>query len=187
MATWKIDPAHSTVQFRVKYLMLTAVTGYFTDFKVDVESEGDNIRSNPAIHFTAEVNSIQTGNHQRDGHLKSDDFFDPAKHEQIRFKGTELEQIGVIKYPFPIGPRQKSYRLQGDLTIKGITKSVTLKVDYEGQVTDKQNRIITGFTVTGKLSRIEFGMNSAEKTGAGKLVVSDEIRISCDIQLIKTA
>jgi polyisoprenoid-binding protein YceI len=187
MATWKIDPDHSTISFRVKYLTLTAVTGYFTNFRAEVKSKSDDITAQPSIDFSAEVDSIQTNHPQRDKHLKSADFFDAGNYGQISFKATDFEQIGMIRHPFPIGPFQKSYSLEGDLTIRNITRPVTLKAEYTGEVTDQNKRIISGFTISGKLSRLEFGMNWGGRTEAGKIILSDEVRISCDLQFIRNS
>jgi len=186
MATWKIDPDHSSVMFSAKYLVLTAVTGYFTDYKAEVHTDGDDITVNPLIDFTAEVSSIQTNQALRDKHLLSADFFDAENHPQIIFKGTSMEQVNIIKNPFPIGPYQKSYQLEGDLTLKGISKAVTFKVEHQGRVTDQYNRTVSVFTLKGILSRKDFGIAWGEKTAAGKMIVSDEVRINCSLQFILT-
>jgi polyisoprenoid-binding protein YceI len=185
MATWKLDPDHSSVMFSAKYLMLNAVTGYFANYTAEVHTEGEDITDNPVIDFTAEINSIHTNHPQRDKHLLSADFFDAGNHQQIIFKGKSMEQINIIKNPFPIGPYQKSYHLEGDLTIKCITKAVTLKVEHQGKVTDQNNRSVAGFTLKGILSRNEFGITWGAKTPAGKVIVSDEVRINCSLQFIE--
>jgi polyisoprenoid-binding protein YceI len=170
---WKIDPAHSEIQFKVKHLMITTVTGYFKTFDLEVESEGDDFTKSKKIIFTADVDSIETNNAHRDTHLKSADFFDVEKNKQIRFVGKKYEQGG------------DEYRLTGDLTIRGITKPITLSVEYGGIVVDPYGQTKAGFTVSGKISRREFGLTWNAATEAGQIVVGDEIKVHCEVQLIK--
>lgn len=172
---WKIDPAHSEIQFRVKHLMITTVTGYFRKFDLEVETENEDFNTANRIEFTADIDSIDTNNQQRDTHLKSPDFFHAEEHGQVRFKGTKYEGKG------------DEAKLYGDLTIRGITKPVTLNVEYGGQVVDPYGQIKAGFTVTGKISRKEFGLLWDAVTEAGSVVVSDEIKIHCEVQLVKQA
>ena len=178
MATtkWTVDPMHSEVQFKVKHLMITTVTGYFQTFNVEVETENDDFSTASKILFTADVNSISTNNEQRDTHLKSADFFDAETHGQIRFEGTTYERVS-----------DDDYLLHGDLTIKGITKPVTVKVEFGGIVVDPYGQTKAGFTVTGKISRKEFGLTWNAVTEAGSVVVGDEIKLQAEIQLVKQA
>lgn len=170
---WKIDPAHSEVQFKVKHLMITTVTGYFRKFDLEVETETDDFNTARSIEFTADIDSIDTNNQQRDTHLKSADFFDADNHKQLRFVGKKLESNG------------EEGILDGDLTIRGITKPMTVKVELGGTVVDPYGQHKAGFTVTGKISRKEFGLQWNAVTEAGQVVVSDEIRILAEIQLVK--
>ena len=171
--TWKLDPTHSEVQFKVKHLMITTVTGYFKTFDLEVETEGDDFTKASRIEFTADINSIDTNNQQRDTHLKSADFFHAEEHPQLRFDGKRYEASG------------DTAKLHGDLTIRGVTKPITLNVDYGGTVTDPYGQTKAGFTLTGKVSRKEFGLLWNAVTETGGVVVSDEIRIHADVQLIK--
>src|SRR5687768_16911570 len=115
MATkWKVDPAHAEVQFKVKHLMITTVTGYFKKFDLEVETEGDDFSTASRIEFTADVDSIDTNNAQRDVHLKSSDFFHADEHRQIRFVGKQFDVQG------------EEARLSGELTIRGVTKPITV-------------------------------------------------------------
>lgn len=174
MATiWKLDPTHSEVQFKVKHLMITTVTGYFKQFDLEVETEGDDFTKASRIEFTADINSIDTNNQQRDTHLKSADFFDAENHGQLRFSGKTYQSNG------------DEGSLQGDLTIRGITKPVTVNVDFGGIVVDPYGQTKAGFTVSGKISRKEFGLTWSAVTEAGQVVVSDDIRVQCEIQLVK--
>ena len=176
MATkWKIDPAHSEILFKVKHLMISTVTGSFKAFDLEVETETGEFNTANRIAFTANINSITTNNEQRDAHLKSPDFFDAAGYPQLRFNGKKYEGNG------------DNAKLQGDLTIKGITKPITLNVEYGGTVVDPYGQTKAGFTVTGSISRKEFGLTWNAVTETGGVVVSDEIKIHTEIQLVKQA
>jgi polyisoprenoid-binding protein YceI len=171
--TWKIDPSHSEIQFKVRHLMVTNVTGYFRKFDLNVETENDDFNTAKKIEFTADLDSIETNNEQRDTHLKSDDFFNAEKFKQLKFVSTDYSGSG------------DEATLKGDLTIRDITKPVQLKVEYGGTVVDPYGQTKAGFTVTGKISRKEFGLVWNAVTEAGQVVVSDDIRILCEIQLVK--
>lgn len=173
MATkWSIDPTHSEFQFKVKHLMITTVTGDFKTFSLEAETDTDDFSSAKNIEFSADVNSIETKNEQRDGHLKSAEFFDAEKYPKLTFKATKYEKNGD---------------LTGDLTIKGVTRPVTLNVEFGGIVTDPYGQTKAGFTVSGKISRKEFGLTWNAVTEAGSVVVSDEVKIHAEIQLVKQA
>lgn len=171
--TWKIDPSHSEIQFKVRHLMVTNVTGYFRKFDLTVETENDDFNTVKKIEFTADVDSIETNNVQRDVHLKSDDFFSAEKFKQIKFVSNDYSGSG------------DEATLNGDLTIRDITKPIKLNVEYGGTVLDPYGQTKAGFTVTGKISRKEYGLTWGAVTEAGQVVVSDEIRILCEIQLVK--
>lgn len=171
--TWKVDPAHSEIQFKVKHLMITTVTGYFKTFDLEVETESEDFTSASKIAFSADINSIDTNNQQRDTHLKSADFFNAEEYGQLTFVGRGYSTDG------------EEGKLEGDLTIRGITKPVTVKVDFGGIVVDPYGQTKAGFTVQGKISRKEFGLTWNAVTEAGQVVVSDEIRIFAEIQLVK--
>jgi polyisoprenoid-binding protein YceI len=177
MATikWKIDPAHSEVQFKVKHLMITTVTGYFKEFDLEVETENEDFNTASRVEFTANIESLDTNNQQRDTHLKSPDFFNAAEHNQLRFVGNKYESNG------------EEAQLHGDLTIRGVTKPISLMVEFGGIVVDPYGQTKAGFTVDGRVSRKEFGLTWNAVTEAGQVVVSDDIRIHCEIQLVKQA
>ena len=176
MATknWVVDPMHSEVKFKVKHLMITNVSGSFDLFSVTAQTQGEDF-SKATVGFTADVNSINTGNAQRDGHLKSAEFFDEANHPQISFKATKFETVD----------KDGSYELYGDLTIKGITKNVKLDVEFGGIVKDLYGNTKAGFSINGKIHRKEFGLTWDGVTEAGGIMLSDEVRIACEIQLIE--
>jgi polyisoprenoid-binding protein YceI len=171
--TWKHDPAHSEIQFKVKHLMITTVTGYFKNYNIEVETETEDFNTAKKIEFTADIDSIDTNNEQRDTHLKSADFFDAENHKQLKFVGSKYEGSG------------DSVKLHGDLTIRETTKPIALNVEYGGTVVDPYGQTKAGFTVTGKISRKEYGLQWNAVTEAGQIVVSDDIKIHCEVQLIK--
>ncbi|TXK50525.1 YceI family protein [Pontibacter qinzhouensis] len=176
LVKWAIDPTHSEVQFKVKHLMITTVTGYFEKFNAEAETEDDQFTAPQNIVFTADVNSISTNNEQRDTHLKSADFFEAEKFNEIKFVGNKYEATGG-----------SDFKLHGDLTIKGTTKPVTVQVEFGGIVVDPYGQTKAGFTVSGKISRKEFGLTWNAVTEAGSVVVSDEIKLQAEIQLVKQA
>lgn len=178
MATrsWAIDPTHSEVHFKIKHLMITNVTGSFNIFQASVTTEDEDF-STAKISFTADVDSIDTGNEQRDGHLKSADFFDGEKYPQIKFVATKATSVD----------NDGSYDLFGDLTIKDVTKNIKLSVEFGGVVKDAYGNTKAGFTINGKINRKDFGLTWSAVTEAGGVVVSDEVRIISEIQLIEQA
>ncbi len=177
MATqqWKSDLSHSEVQFKVKHLMITTVTGHFKQFELTVETENDDFTKATKIEFTADIDSISTNSDQRDTHLKSADFFEAEKYSTLKFTSHKYEKAG------------DAFKLHGDLTIKQTTKPITLNVNFAGIVIDPYGQTKAGFTVEGKISRKDFGLTWNAVTEAGQIVVSDDIRVHCEIQLIKQA
>lgn len=173
--TWKIDPAHSEIKFKVKHLMITTVTGYFRKFDCEVVTETEDFNSTTSVEFSADINSIDTNNEQRDTHLKSNDFFNAENYKQVTFTGNRFEAMG------------SEATLQGNLTIRGITKPITLDLEYGGTVVDPYGQTKAGFTIKGKVSRKEFGLMWNAVTEAGSVVVSDEVKIEAEIQLVKQA
>ena len=171
---WVVDPTHSEIQFKVKHLMITNVTGSFNIFTVDAQTEDEDF-TNAKISFTAEAASVSTGNEQRDGHLKSADFFDAEKFPQLKFTTTKYESVD----------NDGSYELYGNLTIKDVTKPIKLAVEFGGVVKDPYGNTKAGFTINGKINRKDYGLTWSAVTEAGGVVVSDEVRINCEIQLIE--
>jgi polyisoprenoid-binding protein YceI len=171
---WNLDPTHSELQFKVKHLMITNVTGSFADFSVEAESEDEHFNA-PVISFAAKVSSINTANEQRDGHLKSVDFFDAEKYPELIFKSL------LVKNKDEDG----NFELVGDLTIKDVTKQVTLKVEFGGVAKDPWGNVKAGFTVNTKINRTEFGLTWNAPIEAGGVLVSEEVKIAAEIQLIK--
>ncbi len=172
MATtkWSIDPTHTDIQFKVKHLMITTVTGSFGTFLGEATTEGDDFEG-ANISFSAEVASITTGNEQRDGHLKSADFFDVANFPTLIFAGKEL----------------KNGQLTGDLTLHGVTKTVSVDAEFLGIAKDPWGNTKAGFELSGKIKRSDFGLTWNAPTEAGGVLVSDEVRLLANVQLTKTA
>lgn len=175
MATWKIDPAHSEIEFKVKHLMITTVTGHFADYTATLEGEKEDF-SDAKISFEADVNSISTKNTQRDEHLKSPDFFDAASHPKITFESTGIKKKD-----------DENYTLNGNLTIRGVSKPVELNVEYGGTQVDPWGQTKAGFELTGKINRKDFGLTWSATTEAGGLVLSDDVRLALAVQMIKQA
>lgn len=175
MSTYKIDNAHSEVTFKVKHLMITNVTGSFTQFDATMTATTDDF-SDAKISFEADVNSISTNNEQRDGHLKSEDFFAAEKFPKLSFVSSSFKKVN-----------DSEYVLNGDLTIRGVTKPVQLAVEYGGTMTDPYGQVKAGFEISGKISRKEFGLTWTATTEAGGIVVSDDVKLNLAVQMIKQA
>lgn len=175
MSTYKIDPVHSEIMFKVKHMMITNTTGQFKKFDASLESAAENF-SDAVISFEADTNSIDTGNEQRDGHLKGDEFFNAEQFPKISFLSTNFIKIN-----------DESYKLKGNLTIRDITKEIELDVTYGGTATDFYGQIKSGFEITGKISRKEFGLLWNGITEAGNIVLADEIKLNLAVQMVKQA
>ncbi|HRH33949.1 MAG TPA: YceI family protein [Catalimonadaceae bacterium] len=176
MAKWTIDPTHSEVGFKVKHLMISTVSGKFTQFNGEIESSSDEDFSGSKISFSADVNSIDTGMEMRDNHLKSDDFFNAEKFPHLSFTSTSFEKTGSDKY-----------LMKGHLTLRDVTLPVTLQVTYSGTMVDFYGNQKAGFEISGSINRQEFGLKWSATTEAGGIVVSDEVKLNLDIQVQKSA
>jgi polyisoprenoid-binding protein YceI len=176
MATtkWVLDPMHSEVQFKVKHLVISTVSGSFKNFEGSLETENDDF-SDAKVEFSLDVDSIDTTQPQRDEHLKSAEFFDAATHPKISFKSTSLTKDG------------DDYKLKGDLTIKGVTKPVSFNVEHGGIAGDFYGNTKAGFDVTGKINRKEFGLTWDGVTEAGSIVVGEDIKLIASVQFAKQA
>ncbi|HMO32897.1 MAG TPA: YceI family protein [Lacibacter sp.] len=172
MATYKIDAAHSEILFKVKHLMITTVTGQFKTFDATLTAETENF-SDAQVSFTADINSIDTRNEQRDGHLKSDDFFNAEQFPQLSFASA-----GVT-------PSGDGFELTGNLTIRDVTRPVTLKASYNGLMVDPWGQTKVGFEAEGTIKRKEFGLSWDAVTEAGGVVVSDDVKLLLNVQFIK--
>ncbi|HVD97025.1 MAG TPA: YceI family protein [Cytophagaceae bacterium] len=175
LTKWAIDPTHSEVQFKVKHLVISTVTGNFNVFQGTVQSENEDF-SDANIFFEITVDSIDTNQAQRDGHLRSPDFFDVEKYPTIKFEGTSFQKV-----------KGNEYKLKGDLTIKNVTKPIELNVEYGGSATDFYGNKKAGFEVTGKINRKEYGLTWDGITEAGAIVVGEEVKLNLNIQLAQQA
>ena len=171
-AKWTLDPTHSELQFKVKHLMITNVTGQFGGLSGEIESENEDFKKTK-INFSADVNTINTSNEQRDVHLKSADFFDSASFPELKFSSTAFDA--------------SEGKVTGELTIKDVTKTVTLDVVYSGTNTDPWGNLKAGFSIEGKINRTDFGLtwNAALETGG--VLVSEDVKISAEVQFVKQA
>jgi polyisoprenoid-binding protein YceI len=175
MTTYKIDAAHSEITFKVKHLMITNVTGNFTKFDATLESAKEDF-SDAKISFEADVNSINTNNEQRDGHLKSDDFFNAEQFPKLSFVSSEFKKLS-----------DGEYLLAGDLTIRDVTKKVELAVEYGGTMVDPWGQSKAGFEIGGKISRKDFNLKWNATTEPGGVVVSDDVKLHLNVQMVKQA
>lgn len=172
-SNWTCDPTHSSIKFTVKHLTVSEVEGRFKTFSGTMASPSSDF-NNATISFTADVNSITTEDDTRDKHLKSDDFFNAEKYPQMSFKSTSFRKI-----------KNDIYALEGDLTIRNVTKKVKFAVLYGGTVTDPWGNIKSGFKATGKISRKEYGLLWNKLTEAGGAVVGDEVNILVNLEFAK--
>lgn len=168
---WVADPTHSEIQFKVKHLMITTVTGYFKQFSASASSQ-DNDFTNAKITFEAKTASIDTNNQDRDNHLRSGDFFDAEKFPVLKFESTSMEKTG-----------EGNFKLNGQMTIKDVTKPVSLDVEFGGVMKDPWGNEKAGFSLSGKINRKDWGLNWNATLESGGILVSDDVRIFCEIQL----
>ncbi len=171
---WALDPTHSFVNFKVKHMMMTTVTGSFEKFNVEASTDEEDFL-NADILFMAETASVTTGNEPRDIHLRSDDFFGAEKFPEIKFKPTKTESVDG----------DGSFSLYGDLTIRDITKNIKLDVEFGGLMKDPWGNTRAGFTINGKINRKDWNLTWNVALETGGLLVSEDVRINCEIQLIK--
>lgn len=173
MTKWVIDPTHSKVSFKVKHLMISNVLGSFREFSGSATTSGSDF-TKAVVEFSVNTASVDTEQADRDGHLKSPDFFDSASYPAITFTGSGMKDLG-----------DDTYELTGDLNIKGVTNKVSLKVEFGGVGTDPWGNVKAGFSVTGKINRKDWGLNWNAALEAGGVLVGEEVKITCDIELAK--
>jgi polyisoprenoid-binding protein YceI len=171
--TWNLDAAHSEVTFKVKHLVISTVSGQFKSFSSAVSTEGDDFTT-AKISFEIDATSVDTGMEMRDNHLRGDDFFNAEAFPKILFNATAIRKSG-----------DSDFEIDGHLTIRDITKPVTLKAEFGGIAKDPYGQIKAGFEVEGKIKRQEFGLTWNALTEAGGAVVSDEVKFQANVQYIK--
>lgn len=165
MSLWKIDPVHSEITFKVKHLVVSTVTGHFKSFNATIETEKEDF-SDAKIKFEAEIESISTQNEQRDGHLKSADFFDAANYPKMSFASSSIKKIS-----------DSELEVTGSLTMRGITKEVKLIAEYNGTVTGFGGINVAGFEIRTKINRFDYDLKWNAVTEAGGIVVSSDVKI----------
>ena len=170
--TWNIDPAHSEIGFKVKHMMFTNVSGKFDKYEGTFLTDGDNF-DNAEIRFSADVDSINTGNADRDNHLRSADFFDAESHPKLTFKSSSVVKKG------------DNYEISGDLNLHGVTQFVRLDAEFGGLMTDPWGNSKAAWNLTGKINRKDFGLNWNAALETGGVLVSEEVRLFVEVQLIK--
>ena len=166
MAKWNLDPSHSEVQFKVKHMVISTVTGNFDNFEAMAESNSDDFFFF-FFEFAAHVNTINTKNTDRDNHLKSDDFFAAEKFPEMKFESTSGIQNGKV---------------EGTLEIRGEKKPITLNADFGGVITDPWGLTRAGFEFSGDINRKDFGLGWSQVTEAGGLVVSDKVKLLINLE-----
>lgn len=170
---WVIDPSHSELTFKVKHLMIAHVKGEFKNFKAEIG--GEHFKNSP-VKVSIDTASIFTNDTSRDNHLKSADFFDVEKYGTMTFESTSFTQV-----------KDDAYKLQGLLTIKGVTKEVALDVEFGGTIRDPWGAEKAGFSIEGKISRKDWGLNWNAALETGGVLVSDDVKISGELEFLKQA
>ncbi len=170
---WELDPSHSELGFRAKHLLIATTKGKFTDYKVTVLSDKADF-TDAKIEVIAKVKSIFTDNNDRDNHLRSADFFDAEKYPELKFVGKSVKKVSGNKY-----------KVTGDLTMKNVTKTVTLDMEFSGVVKDPWGNTKAGFTLTGELNRFDYGLAWNKAIETGGLVVDKMIKLDIEIELGK--
>ncbi len=164
---------HSEIGFKVKHLMIASVKGRFESFEATAVTEDEDF-NNAQIEFSADVSSIKTGVTDRDGHLIAPDFFDAANYPKISFKSTSMRPKG-----------SGEYELRGDLTIRDVTKPLTLDVEFGGIMKDPYGQTKAGFTLEGKINRKSFGLTWNALTETGGVMLGEDVKLQIEVQLVK--
>lgn len=170
---WVLDPFHSEVQFKVKHLMISTITGQFNTFEATVETNTDDFTSAKAF-FKADTNSINTSNNQRDSHLKNSEFLDAENYPHLTFQTDRIEK-----------GNDDEYTILGVLTMKGISKPVVLNAEFGGITEYIKGEVRAGFSLSGKINRKDFGVSYSQLTEKGGIVVGDEVRIIANVEFVK--
>ncbi|NEU07745.1 YceI family protein [Flavihumibacter sp. R14] len=170
---WVIDPTHSEIQFKIKHLMISTVSGQFKQFEGDAETESDDFETAKA-HFSADINSISTNNEQRDEHLKNGDFFDAENHPQLTFTTENIEKID-----------DDDYKIHGILTMRGVSKNIVLDAEFGGITQDPWGNTRAGFELNGKINRKDFGVSFGMLTETGGIALGEEVKLLASVQFVK--
>ena len=175
--TWQVDTAHSKIQFIAPHMKISEVSGAFKKYSATIQTEGQNWNT-ADINVTIDVNSINTDNERRDGHLKSEEFFHAKKYPKITFESTDIEKVEEMDNG------KTKYQLTGNLTMRGTTKKEEFTAIHNGTVKSPFNKKPkAGWKIKGTVDRYEYGLKWDKTTEAGNLVVGKQIDIVCDIEL----
>jgi polyisoprenoid-binding protein YceI len=169
---WSLDQAHSEISFKIKHLMISHVRGSFKTFDASIYTTGKDF-STAEIDLWIDPSSINTGDAKRDEHLKGTDFFDVEKYKEITFGSSTIGKADA----------EGNHELWGELTMKGITQNLKLNVAFGGMITDPWGKEKAGFTVTGKISRKDWGLTYNAAIETGGFLLGDEVSISCEIEV----
>lgn len=170
---WSIDPDHSHIEFKVRHLFISQISGAFKIFNGKMSTKTDDFET-AEISLSIDVYSFDTNNIERDEHMKSKDFLDADQFPEITFMSTKLKK-----------QEGDNYNLSGNLTIKGVTREVTLNAIFGGQAKDGFGKMKAGFEISGKIDRNDFGILANDKTETGNLIIGDEIKIHANIEFDK--
>ena len=171
---WVLDDTHSEVQFKIRHLLISTVTGQFNKFQATVETEQEDDFTTAKVYFSADINSISTNNEQRDAHLKSADFFDAENYPRLRFETERIEKLD-----------DENYKIYGIITIKGVSEKIILNAEFGGVIQDPWGNARTGFSLSGKLNRSDFGLSFGLVSDAGGVGLANEVKILANVQLVK--
>ena len=173
LETWQIDPVHSHIHFSIRHFVISKIHGRFTKWGGTLQlDEQSPAASKAEIHI--DVNSIDTNDANRDGHLKTPDFFDTARYPEITFKSTSVQANGPNRY-----------RVNGDMTMRGVTSPATLDVESGGQVKDPWGHTRCGFSVKGSVDRKAFGLSFNQVLEAGGLALGETVDVAIDLEAVK--
>ncbi|OGS74594.1 MAG: hypothetical protein A3F91_01265 [Flavobacteria bacterium RIFCSPLOWO2_12_FULL_35_11] len=170
---WNIDPSHSSIRFAVDHMVISEVEGIFSKYEGSIITTKADF-SDAKINFTVDVNSVDTDNAKRDGHLKSADFFETEKYPKMTFVSTSVQKTGDHKY-----------NLKGNLSLHGVTKEITLAMTYGGTTKDPWGNTKAGLKVTGVINRTDFGLKYNSVLEAGSLMIGEEVTITAKVELAK--
>ena len=170
---WLLDPMHSELQFKIKHLMISNVSGALKNFQTEVETEDEDF-STAEINLIAQMDSISTNNEQRDAHLRNSDFFEVERYPELKFQSTKVEKTD-----------SDTFALYGELTLKGVTKPVKLNVEFNGRTKDPWGNERAAFTVTGKINRTDWGVNFNSVMETGGVMLGEDVKINSELEFVK--
>jgi polyisoprenoid-binding protein YceI len=170
--TWRVDPAHSSVAFEVKHMMIATVRGHFREFYGTIEAAPDPAESR--VSGAVQTASIDTGQSDRDAHLRSADFFDAERYPEASFESTRIEPLGGAEW-----------RLTGEVTIKDVTREVTFDATVQGAGEDPWGNERVGIAVRGSVNRNDFGLTWQQRLAAGGLLVGEEVKVMIDVSAVR--